>query len=270
MPPQQAGSPAPPQPAMSCLPALAPHTGTTRLQPCPARGAPAAPGPPRRSPVPPQSGAAAKGPVRRGCCCGASTAPAPGPAVRGPGRARDPGRDRARPRGSRVSPATGLAPGAAPRPLPPGSGLSSPHLPRAGFGGARVRAGGGGGSSWPHFLPALLRTHPAAGSWSWEEARLLPPAPAAAAAGSAGAAGISYLGARARGGRWEGGRHRPSPLRAGERGARPHHGQGPGAAGSRSHGERGSGGETPVWEERRDLGQWIRSYSLIQLAEVGA
>lgn len=47
------------------------------------------------------------------------------------------------------------------------------------------------------------------------------------------------------------------------------HGEGPGTAGSCSHWECGFGGETPGWQERRASGQWIWTYSFIQLAEVG-
>lgn len=37
------------------------------------------------------------------------------------------------------------------------------------------------------------------------------------------------------------------------------YGEGPGAAGSCSYWQCGSGGETPVWKERRDPGWWIRT-----------
>lgn len=37
------------------------------------------------------------------------------------------------------------------------------------------------------------------------------------------------------------------------------YGEGPGAAGSCPHWKCGSGGETPVWQERRDPGRWIRT-----------
>lgn len=37
------------------------------------------------------------------------------------------------------------------------------------------------------------------------------------------------------------------------------YGEGPGAAGSCSHWQCGSGGETPIWQERRDPGRWIRT-----------
>lgn len=37
------------------------------------------------------------------------------------------------------------------------------------------------------------------------------------------------------------------------------YGEGPGAVGSCSHWKCGSGGETPVWQERRDPGRWIRT-----------
>lgn len=37
------------------------------------------------------------------------------------------------------------------------------------------------------------------------------------------------------------------------------YGEGPGAAGSCSYWQCGSGGETPIWQERRDPGWWIRT-----------
>lgn len=49
----------------------------------------------------------------------------------------------------------------------------------------------------------------------------------------------------------------------------PNHGEGPGTAGSGSHWECGFGGQTLGRQERRAAGQWIWTYSFIQLAEVG-
>lgn len=57
---------------------------------------------------------------------------------------------------------------------------------------------------------------------------------------------------------------RPDPERTGAgkglfRGLVRDYGEGPGAAGSCSHWQCGSGGETPIWQERRDPGRRIRT-----------